>query len=242
MTGAAIDYGDEARIGVIVPSGNVVAEAETHAMLPAGVRALFTRLPLRSTAEAELLAMAAQAEGAAALLADALPAVIAFHCTAATTFSDAISRQVGAGLQAGSRGIASFQTGEAIVAALAALGARRIVLLTPYPAEVNRREAAYLENRGIEVLAENGLGIATNTKMARLPPQAFIDQALRHRHPQAEAYFISCTAIRSAGCIAPLEQALGRPVITSNQALVWQALQRCGAAGRVAGYGALLGG
>jgi maleate cis-trans isomerase len=62
------EYGDRARLGVIVPSGNTVAEPEIHAMLPAGVSALVTRLPLTGSSEAQLRAMTEALEPAARLL------------------------------------------------------------------------------------------------------------------------------------------------------------------------------
>ncbi|MDT7652840.1 MAG: maleate isomerase, partial [Pseudonocardiales bacterium] len=71
-TGAGtIDYGERLRLGVVVPSGNVIAEPQLTAMLPAGVAPYVTRLPLRGSSEAELTAMLDGLESAAALLADA---------------------------------------------------------------------------------------------------------------------------------------------------------------------------
>jgi maleate isomerase len=55
----------------------------------------------------------------------------------------------------------------------------------------------------------------------------------------ADACFISCTAIPSAGLIADLETALGMPVITSNQVLAWHALRCLDIGRRVAGFGRL---
>ncbi|HEX3574284.1 MAG TPA: hypothetical protein VHU42_06765 [Rhodopila sp.] len=52
MTEAGIEYGDRLRLGIIVPSGNVIAEPQIRAMLPPGVSALFTRLALRGSSEA----------------------------------------------------------------------------------------------------------------------------------------------------------------------------------------------
>ena len=47
-------------------------------------------------------------------------------------------------------------------------------------------------------------------------------------HPQADAYLLSCANIASLGVIDALERQLGRPVITSNQAILWDALARIG--------------
>lgn len=237
----AIDYGDRARIGFLVPSGNAVSEPELHAMMPPGVAALVTRLELRGSSEAELLRMVERLEPAARLLADARPALVAFHCTAVSTFApamaDDILRRMGA-----ATGLPATATAEAIIAAFAALGARRILLVTPYIAEVHAREVAFLAAHGIAVVGGSMLGLNTNAEMAALPPACIMAQvrAAAAASPGAEACFISCTAIRSAPLIGPLEAELGMPVATSNQVMAWHALRRCSIVDAVPGFGRLM--
>jgi maleate isomerase len=136
-------------------------------------------------------------------------------------------------------GLPCFSTGTAIVTALQTLGARKIVLLTPYLEAVNQREIGFLAHHGLEVVRHHGLGLNTNTEMGKLAPDVFFDQAMQHAASAADAYFISCTAIRSAEVIERLEQALERPVITSNQVMVWNALRTSGIDDKVEGYGTL---
>lgn len=224
---------------MLVPSGNVVIEPQVNAMLPPGVAVYVTRLPLRGSAEAELLAMAENVEAAAGLLAHAGVGLIAFNCTAVSTYSKAmeadIKRRIG---EAAS--LPALATSEALVHALKTLKAKKVVLLTPYIREVNDREVIFLEEAGFEVLSETGLGLNTNTEMAALPPQTWIDLARKHRDDRADAYLISCTAVRSAEVIDALERELGRPVVTSNQAITWRCLRAGGVEDRVEGFGALL--
>jgi maleate isomerase len=235
---AAIDYGENARIGVIVPSGNIIAEPQIRAMLPAGVQAYFTRLPLRGSSEQELLHMASQVGPAAAMLADAALDLVIFHCTAVSTFSVALNQQIKQHI-AQTIELPSFSTSDAIVAALMRLQARKVVLLTPYIEAVNVREVAFLNHHQVEVIAQDGLGIDTNVEMAHLKPEILIEQALRNRRDDTDAYFISCTAIRSAEVIAELEQTLDRPVITSNQVMAWHALRTLHIPGGNASFGSL---
>ena len=234
-----IDYGERARIGMLVPSGNVIVEPQVKAMLPRGVGVCTTRLPLKGSSEAELMAMVENLEPAARLLADARVNLIAFNCTAVSTFSKTMEAEIKTRIEGATR-IPANATSEALVAALAAVSSHRVVLLTPYTPAVNEREVAFLEREGLEVLSETGLGINFNSEMAALPPQTWIDLALRHRDMRAEAYLISCTAIRSAEVIEVLERELQRPVITSNQALVWHCLRQMGIDDSVAGFGMLL--
>jgi maleate isomerase len=236
-----IDYGDRARIGLMVPSGNQVCEAEIRAMLPAGVAALVTRLELRGSSEPELLRMLDALEVAAGLLADAQPQLIGFHCTAVSTFAPAIAEGIATRIEARA-GLPAMATADAIVAALGALGVGRILLVTPYIAPVHDREVAFLAGHGIEVTGGSMAGLNTNAEMALLNPDRIAQQTrdAAAASPGAEACFISCTAIRSAGLIAPLEVELGMPVITSNQVMAWHMLRRCGIADAVPGFGRLL--
>lgn len=236
-----IDYGDRARIGLMVPSGNQVCEAEIHAMLPAGVAALVTRLELRGSSEPELLHMVGALEVASRLLADARPRMIGFHCTAVSTFAPAMASGIVQRIQ-DATGLPGTATADAILAALAALGARRVLLLTPYIAAVHDREVAFLAAHGIDVAGGSMLGLNSNAEMAELAPERIADQvrAGAAEASGADACFISCTAIRSAGLIAQLEDELGMPVITSNQVMAWHMLRRCGIADAVPGFGRLM--
>lgn len=236
---SAIDYGDRARIGLMVPSGNQVCEAEIHAMLPPGVAALVTRLELRGSSEPELLRMLDSLEVAARLLADARPVLIGFHCTAVSTFAPAMAEGITRRV-AEAAGRPATATADAILAALNVLGARRVLLVTPYIAAVHEREVTFLAAHGITVTGGSMAGLNTNAEMAELPPERIAEQVRAAAATDADACFISCTAIRSAGLIAPLEAELGMPVITSNQVMAWHMLRRCGIADAVPGFGRLM--
>lgn len=224
---------------MLVPSGNAIIEPQVNAMLPPGVAVYVTRLPLRGSSEAELLAMAANVEDAARLLAHAGVGLIAFNCTAVSTYSKAMEADIKRRIEQAT-GLPALATSEALVQALKVLKVKKIVLLTPYLREVNEREVAFLKEAGFEILSETGLGLNTNTEMAVLPAQTWVDLGRKHRNERADAYLISCTAVRSAEVIDALERELGRPVVTSNQAITWHCLRAGGVEDRVEGFGALL--
>jgi maleate cis-trans isomerase len=74
--------------------------------------------------------------------------------------------------------------------------------------------------------------------MARIAPDAIAEQVRSAAAGVvADACFISCTAIRSAGLIADLEATLGMPVITSNQILAWHGLKTLGITQSISGFG-----
>lgn len=239
MTPTQIDYGTRARIGVLVPSGNSVAEPELRAMMPHGVGLLVTRLPLTGSSETQLLAMLETLETGTRLLADAQPDAIAFHCTAVSTFAPHMAGEIRTRMGQAAA-IPALATADAILAALEALRARRILLVTPYIAKVHEREAAWLTAMGFTVVGGGCMGVSGNNDMARIPPETIADRVRAEaRGVQADVCFVSCTAIRSAGLIGSLEAELGIPVITSNQVLAWYAPRRLGIADSPPGFGRL---
>lgn len=126
------------------------------------------------------------------------------------------------------------------MAALHALSARRVVLLSPYTAAVNEREAAYFAQHGFEILGNAGMDCRTGREMMAIAPQAWHAFATRHAHALADAYVLSCTTVRTAETIETLERSLGRPVVTSNTAVAWYCMRKLGVAAGVPGYGRLL--
>lgn len=234
----AIIYGTK-RLGLMVPSGNSVAETELRAMLPADITMLTTRLALRGSSEPELLAMLAELDNAATLVGHAEPDLIAFHCTAVSTFAPHLAGEIRDRISAAT-GRPGIATADAILAAFRRLRTRRVLLVTPYIQTVHQREIDYLMASGLDVTGGGCLGIDLNTEMARLDPSVIAGQVREAAAGvAADACFISCTAIRSAGLIADLEAELRMPVITSNQVLAWYALRMLGSTRAVAGFGQL---
>jgi maleate isomerase len=233
-----IDYGSRLRAGVLIPSGNSVAEPEIRAMLPREVSMLVTRLSLRGSSKAELMRMLDQLEAASALLADAEVDCIVFHCTAVSTFAPELADGIRERILTAS-GTKCFTTADAIIEGLRRLKAKRVSLLTPYIDEVHAREIAFLEANGFEVGGCANLGIDTNADMATLEPKAIFDWAMDKVDRRADACLVSCTAIKSAPVIKSLEQAVQLPLLTSNQSMVWHLLRSNGIDGRIEGYGSL---
>jgi maleate isomerase len=227
-----------ARLGLLLPSGNRLAEPQFTAMLPPGVSLHTTRLRLTGSSESELLQMAEGVEEAVSLVADARVDLILFHCTAVSTFSPALEQDVLARMRHAS-GIPVTATSEALVAALKAVGAGRIVMLSPYIEAINNREAAYLRAAGFEVLFLGGLALNDADAMSAVTPAQWKAFALEHRHAEADAYLISCTTVRATEVAEELEQLLGKPVLTSNTAAAWHCLRSMGLHDTPPGFGQL---
>ncbi len=233
-------HGWRARVGMLLPSVNTAAEPQAVAMAPDGVSFHTARLTLKGAAESDIMGMVERLEEAAALVADARVDLIVFHCTAVSMHRPGFDDEIVERIEAAT-GIPATATSRAVLAAFRKIGARRIVLTTPYVQETNDREVSFLDSHRISVLSETGMGIAADAeKMIAVPPGEWYRRVKAQRDDAADAYFVSCTAIRAVEAIEPLERDLDRPVVTSNQAMVWHCLERLGIGERVPGYGRLM--
>src|ERR1700731_3139214 len=148
-----------ARIGLIIPSSNRMVEEEMVRHVPPGVTAHVARLRMTGAHRVTLDALLPQVAQAAGMLIDARCDVVAFHCTANST-SEGVAGEaklLGALRDAGAPHVTT--TASAIRHAFDVLGARRIVLLTPYSAHVTEEEAGFLREAAA-VLARPRVGSA----------------------------------------------------------------------------------
>ena len=234
--------GWRARIGVIVPPSNTVNETEFNRLKPEGVTFHFTRSPLHADPAADGFAtMMRDVDQACDDLAKCAVELVAYGCTAGSMACPA--DQLLGRLRKAS-GVDAVSTAGAILDGFDALGVGRIAMATPYTEETNAHEAEFLEDHGIEVVASSGLGLnATIEKIqqiSRVTPQAVFDHTCAVDRPEAEALLICCTDFNTVDVIAPLEEALDKPVVTSNAATLWASLRALGIDDRIAACGRLL--
>jgi maleate isomerase len=220
------------RIGLIIPSSNRMVEEEMVRHLPPGFVAHIARLRMTGAHRASIGAIIPRVEEAAATLTDARCAVVAFHCTANSTAEgiEGEEKLLAALRRAGAPQVTS--TASALRHALASLHARRIVLLTPYSAHTTEEEAEFLGKAGFEVIHAHGFALKGSDEYRAAPAQFWRDRTIEAARPEADAYLISCANISVFPVIEAIEQKLGRPVITSNQAVIFTALSLLGATDR----------
>ncbi len=232
-------YGWRGRIGMLFPSAGLV-EREVEKMLPEGVSLHVTRIPMRRPTGEELAHLSDRVEEAAGLLADARVDVIAFNCTLGSLIKGAgYDREIIGRIEAAT-GIPATTTATAVVAGLRTLGIAKLVLVTPYVEEMNAIELAFLEAQGFRVLSHKGLGLQDPFEQMGVEPARWYRTVRERADAQADGYFLSCAGIRAVDIIGALETDLGKPVITSNQALAWHCLRMIGVREPIAAYGALL--
>jgi len=218
-------YGWRGRLGLIVPSSNTTMEMELHDYLPFGVSLHTARMPLRNVTEEELLKMSALALESARLLKDADVELILYGCTSGSFIGGKdYEKELEAKIE-DEVNVPVVSTSTAVVEALKILDAQSLLVITPYTEEINGREKDFLEANGFEVLDMRGLGIEDNLTIGRLEPHEAYRLAKASFIEEADAVFISCTNLRTFEVIGPLEEDLGLPVVTSNQASLWLALR-----------------
>lgn len=238
------NYSQRARLGLIVPPTNTVNEAEWMRLLPEGVTLHVTRMPLHadSSSEGGRAALYADIRTHVLSLAQAAPDVIAYGCTAGSmvnpinTLTDYMQQCCG---------VPAVATAPALVMAVRALDLQRVALATPYHDALNAHEQHFLEDNGIAVLGMRGMGIgaggaAEYIRIAQVPLQQVYDHVMAADVPGAQAILVSCTDFASLPLLSRLEQALGKPVISSNQATLWAALRRAGISDAIPDAGSLL--
>ena len=217
-----------ARVGLIIPSSNRMAEQEMVPAFPEGVQAHVTRLRMTGANHLGLDELLPRIEEATRALVDARCDVVAFHCTANSMEGGKAGEQQILAALARAGAARATTTITAIQRALAALDARRIVLLTPYSAQTTEHEAEFLRGAGYDVLSAKGFALAGSDAYCATPPQFWHDRVIAAAHPDAEAYLVSCANISVFGVIDELEARLQRPIVTSNQAVIWDALRLIG--------------
>jgi maleate isomerase len=216
-------YGWRARIGLIVPSLNTTAEPEFVRHLPSGVSMHTARLALDAGTTEELREMTDGLDNCCERLATAGIDVLALGCTTSTILNGPERLEA---RMSERFGVPSVTTAASIVRAIEALGTDSIALATPYADELNSIEVDYLESAGVDIVALNGLGIPTGQEIGRRFPESAYRQVASMDRQGAEAVVISCANYRTDEITESLEGDLGKPVVTSNQALLWDALER----------------
>ncbi|RED43395.1 maleate cis-trans isomerase family protein [Aestuariispira insulae] len=233
------DIAPGGRVGLLALATDLNSETDLRRIFPSGIEIFTNRVTNANPVTMDnLRAMSGDITRAAAGI---LPGygvdVVIYGCTSGTV---AIGEaQLEKLIRAAHPDTPSTNPITATRNALRAFGAKKISILTPYTRAVNETMLAHFLNEGFEVLSIEGFGLDKDLDMTCLPAQAIHNAAIKACRDEADLLFISCTALRSATAIEALEQKLGKPVVTSNQAIVWHALQLMESPARVEGFGRL---
>ena len=230
---------NRAKIGYVLLATEQTIEDDVMQLRPEGVGIHFTRAAIPDSITNETLASQAGllADSAALLLPDGSLDVVCYACTSGSLVIG--EQRVIEELNKGAPKAKATSLITGVIRALRAVNAKRIVVATPYLDEINDREAIYLEQAGFEVLSITGLNLEKDSDMVRVTPQSIVEFALSIDTQRADAIFISCGALRSLNVVAQIESKAAKPVIVSNQAMIWDTLRLAGIEDKIQGYGKL---
>lgn len=213
-----------ARIGLIIPSVNRMTEPQFNHYAPEGLGVYVARGRVAGQPGKTVEELTDEIAHAAGTLADAGPDLIVFHCTNTSMKEGADGEARIINLIKKTTGIEALSTSSLVKDALRALGLKKLVLLSPYMS--NAPIIAYLNAAGFSVVKDVALKCATAADFEAVTPQRWLELARENDTPEADGIFLSCTNTTQIEAIAPIELRLGKPVINSNQAVLWAAMKR----------------
>ncbi len=244
-------------VGMIVPSSNLTMETELPQILGSRAqdhpdeRFVFhsSRMRMQQVTPEELAAMNAQTDRAALELADARPDIVAsaclvaimaqgagYHCTAEDQMRAALT----------SEGVDSpvVSSAGALLRALRALDAKKIVMVTPYMKPLTKLVADYVADDGFTVLDTLSLEVSDNIAVANLDPADLTEHWRRLDHLEdADALVLSaCVQMPSLPAIQAVEDVFDKPVLSAATATAWSILTDLGLSTDAPDAGSLLSG
>lgn len=236
------DRGDNhrAKIGFVLLATEQTIENDAYLLRPPGVGMHFTRAANPDSITVKSLSAQADdlARAASTLLPDGSLDVVCYACTSGSLVIG--EPRVFSELAKGAPGAITTSLISGVIRALKVLGVKRIAVATPYLDEINQMEANYLTAAGFDVANIQGLNLEKDSDMIRVRPDFIAEYAAKLDAPDIDAIFISCGALRSLQIVGELENKLGKPVVCSNQAMLWDCLRLAGINDQFTGYGRLL--
>jgi maleate isomerase len=212
-----------ARIGMIIPSVNSMTEPQFNRFAPPGLGVHVARARVAGEWKRPLDAMADEIATSAKLLSDVDPDLIVFHCTDTSMTQGPQGEGRILDIVREASGIEAVATSRLVLEALQALGLRRLVVISPYKS--NQAVIDYLHASGFTVVHDVALA-RKPLEFATVTPREWTELARRHDRSEADGIFLSCTNTTQIEAVADIERALGKPVVNSNQAVLWGCIQR----------------
>jgi maleate cis-trans isomerase len=213
----------KARVGLIIPSVNTFSEPQFNHFAPEGLGIHVARARVAGQWKRPLPEMESEIEEAAQLLSDAHPNVIVFHCTDTSMTQGPQGEGKILDIVKDATGIDAMATSRLVLDALQLLGMKKVVLLTPYMS--NKAVIDYLTAAGVTVVQDVALKLEAKN-FGSVTPADWARLAKENDRPEADGIFLSCTNTTQIEAIADIERGLGKPVVNSNQAVLWGCMKR----------------
>ncbi|MEE2688231.1 MAG: hypothetical protein VX430_02280 [Pseudomonadota bacterium] len=225
--------------GVLIPSTNTTVEVEFTRLLPDSLQFHVARLgkggdtAFSPSLDADI---AYQSE----MLGNAKVEVISLIQTSASLFEEGYDNRIKSLIREGA-GVPAETSAEAMGDAIKALGIQRIALVSPYSQEVIQLARVYYEARaGLTVVGMEGFGATDAYAIGALEERHALNAFDRVNTREVEALVLPGGNFPSMHFIAGWEAQFGKPVITTNQVVLWSVMRAMGVKEPIQGLGRLL--
>lgn len=229
-----------ARIGLLVPSFDFNPESEIWAMAPKGVAIFAARMERGTLPFHDYVSAPSHADAAVAQLTTLkLRAILYAYSTTSFVLGLDGEEAFRARLAAAAGGTPVVLAATALSEGLRLLNVRRVAVVLPpwFSDEGVDKGKAYFLARGFEIVS--CARIAPARTFTEVAAEEVHDWIAANTSSKADAVVVGGNGLRAVGAIEALEATLGRPVITANQAMLWQGLRVAGAPAQMDHYGRL---
>ena len=120
------------------------------------------------------------------------------------------------------------------------MNVKKIALFTPYPESINKTILEYFNRKNINIISFSTFNIDLDEDIASVDPKYLSETLIKLDISDADALFISCTALPALEIIDEVEKKINKIVFSSNQTLIWDTLRSVGYKSPIQRYGKLL--
>lgn len=213
-------------IGVIAPH-DLALDRELWRWVPESVSLMATRTaPSRRAATVEMITEISglsSVTDAVERITPIRPSAVAYACTSCSFIRGVDGEQTIVTAMRNAGAPEAITASGALVQALHHVDAEKVVAVSPYAGKLATLFEQFLTASGLQLISSAHLGLLEEIRS--VPAATTLDLIIQADHPDADAVCVACTNLPTYDVIADAEQALGKPVVTANQALMWAALQ-----------------
>ena len=127
----------------------------------------------------------------------------------------------------------------AAIKALKKHNIKNLSIFTPYIKKLNYVVFEYFRNEGFNIVSNSYFAIESDSDIGKVDQNYLYDVLSKIDLKDADALFVSCTALPVLPIIEKLEKKLDKIVLSSNQALIWDTLEHIGKNKSIEGFGKL---
>lgn len=227
--------------GALIPSTNTTCETEYTRLLPPEYQPHYGRMLSSSPTKTPFAPpLDADLDYQAKLLGSAKVEMVMLVQTSASLFSDGYDADAMRRMSEAA-GCPALTSAVAVGRAVKALGAKRAALVSPYSEPVNAAAKRLFEGGyGFSVVAVEGFAATDSYAIGALGPENARDAFARIDRPEIEAFVVPGGNFPTMAHVPEWEAEFKKPVVTTNQALIWAMLRQFEAKDGLRGLGILL--